>query len=310
MYSLSLGPLALPVAPLFLIGSVWLGAWAAGRWAGRHPDPGQGIPPGERPGDELIHAMWWGLLWARLVHVGLNADLYLAQPLAMLDVRDGGWHAWSGWAAGLAWLCEPASPTGRNEPALAQLDAGHAWRVLDAAYEPLRLSGAPSLAAAQCSRLWQLCTPNKALGLTGVRAAYALAPVGAADEVQALEAAAPSWVLGAEGVALLTAWTTPAVQRWLADSLPTLREWKRLQLDWLQARGWQHLPGDTPFLCVQPPGPLDLPALRRHGIGLRDAASLGLPGWYRMAVLAPPALQALDRALAPPAGHAVRGACA
>ena len=167
-------------------------------------------------------------------------------------------------AAGLAWLCEPASPTGRNEPALAQLDAGHAWRVLDAAYEPLRLSGAPSLAAAQCSRLWQLCTPNKALGLTGVRAAYALAPVGAADEVQALEAAAPSWVLGAEGVALLTAWTTPAVQRWLADSLPTLREWKRLQLDWLQARGWQHLPGDTPFLCVQPPGPLDLPALRRH----------------------------------------------
>jgi histidinol-phosphate aminotransferase len=217
-------------------------------------------------------------------------------------------------AAGLAWLCEPASPTGRNEPALERLDAAHAWRVLDAAYEPLRLSGAPSLAAAQRSRLWQLCTPNKALGLTGVRAAYALAPVGAADEVQALEAAAPSWVLGAEGVALLTAWTTPAVQRWLADSLPTLREWKRLQLDWLQARGWQHLPGDTPFLCVQPPGPLDLPALRRHGIGLRDAASLGLPGWYRMAVLAPPALQALDqaldRALAPPAGHAVRGACA
>ena len=104
MYSLSLGPLALPVAPLFLIGSVWLGAWAAGRWAGRHPDPGQGIPPGERPGDELIHAAWWGLLWARLVHVGMNADLYLAQPLAMLDVRDGGWHAWSGWAAGLAWL--------------------------------------------------------------------------------------------------------------------------------------------------------------------------------------------------------------
>ena len=104
LYSLSLGPLALPVAPLFLIGSVWLGAWAAGRWAGRHPDPGQGIPPGERTGDDLIHAAWWGLLWARLVHVGLNADLYLAQPLAMLDVRDGGWHAWSGWAAGLAWL--------------------------------------------------------------------------------------------------------------------------------------------------------------------------------------------------------------
>ena len=101
MYSLSLGPLALPVAPLLLIGGVWLGAWVVGRWA-RHC---QGLPASERPGDELIHAAWWGLLCARLVHVGLHADLYLAQPLDMLDVRDGGWHAWSGWVAALAWLC-------------------------------------------------------------------------------------------------------------------------------------------------------------------------------------------------------------
>ena len=100
LYSLSLGPLALPVAPLLLIGGVWLGAWVASRWAHHR----QGVPSGERPGDELINAAWWGLLWARLVHVGLHADLYLAQPLAILDVRDGGWHAWSGWAAGLAWL--------------------------------------------------------------------------------------------------------------------------------------------------------------------------------------------------------------
>lgn len=100
MYSLSVGPLALPVAPLVLICGVWLGAWVAGRWA-RHR---QDAPSGERPGDELIHAAWWGLLCARLVYVGLHADLYLARPIAILDVRDGGWHAWSGWAAGLAWL--------------------------------------------------------------------------------------------------------------------------------------------------------------------------------------------------------------
>lgn len=100
MYSISLGPLALPVAPLLLIVAVWLGAWVAGRWAHRR----QGLPPGERPGDELIHAAWWGLLWARLIHVGLNADLYLAHPLAVLDVRDGGWHGWSGWFAALVWL--------------------------------------------------------------------------------------------------------------------------------------------------------------------------------------------------------------
>lgn len=101
LYSLSLGPLALPVAPLLLIGGVWLGAWVASRWGHRR----QGEPSGARPGDELINAAWWGLLWARLVHLGLHADLYLAQPLAILDVRDGGWHAWSGWAAGLVWMC-------------------------------------------------------------------------------------------------------------------------------------------------------------------------------------------------------------
>lgn len=100
MYAISLGPLALPVAPVLLIGSVWLGAWMAGLWA-RHR---QALLSSERTGDPLIHAAWWGLLWARLVHVALHADLYLAQPLAIVDVRDGGWHAWSGWAAGLAWL--------------------------------------------------------------------------------------------------------------------------------------------------------------------------------------------------------------
>lgn len=100
MVSISLGPLALPLAPLLLIASVWLGAGVAGRWALRR----QALPAGERPGDELIHAAWWGLLCARLVHVGLHIDLYMAQPLAILDVRDGGWHAWSGWVAGLAWL--------------------------------------------------------------------------------------------------------------------------------------------------------------------------------------------------------------
>lgn len=100
MNSLSVGPLALPVAPLVLICGVWLGAWAAGRWARYR----QNAPSGERPGDELIHAAWWGLLCARLVYVGLHADLYLARPIAILDVRDGGWHAWSGWAAGLVWL--------------------------------------------------------------------------------------------------------------------------------------------------------------------------------------------------------------
>jgi thiol-disulfide isomerase/thioredoxin len=98
--SLSLGPLALPVPPLLLIVTVWIGAWVTGHWARYR----QQVPAAERPGEEVWHAAGWGLLWARLVHVGLNADLYLAQPLAIIDVRDGGWHALSGGAAGLLWL--------------------------------------------------------------------------------------------------------------------------------------------------------------------------------------------------------------
>lgn len=203
--------------------------------------------------------------------------------------------------AGLVWLCEPASPTGQAEPHLAKAPRGPrasaAWWVLDAAYEPLRLSGTPSLGPAERDALWQLWTPNKALGLTGVRAAYALAPVQAREQVDALEAAAPSWVLGADGVALLTAWTSPGVQRWLADSLLVLRDWKALQLEWLLETGWTCLPGDAPFMCVRPPAGLDLSRLRARGIALRDATSLGMPGWWRMAVLPPQATRALALAL-------------
>lgn len=231
-----------------------------------------------------VRQVWWpGLSYRDYAHA---AD---AAGLARSTVPE---------AAGLVWLCEPASPTGQPEPALAQWAAWPGQRVLDAAYEPLRLSGASTLPPADADRIWRLWTPNKALGLTGVRAAYALAPANAATEVQALEAAAPSWVLGADGVALLTAWVSPPVQRWLRESRDVLRHWKTLQLQWLHRRGWQTLPSDTPFLCVQPPQGLDLRRLRAHGMALRDASSLGLPGWWRMAVLPPAATDALAQALA------------
>jgi histidinol-phosphate aminotransferase len=200
-------------------------------------------------------------------------------------------------AAGLVWCCEPASPTGDNEPWLGRLAELGGQVVLDAAYEPLRLSGERTLDARRLDRVWQLWTPNKALGLTGVRAAYALAPAQDRVEADALDSAAPSWVLGGEGVALLTAWTRPDVQAWRATSLDRLREWKRQQLAWLADRGWSIVPGHTPFFCVKPPHPIDGAALRAAGLALRDASSLGMPGWWRMAVLPPAATAALDRVL-------------
>lgn len=214
--------------------------------------------------------------------------------------------------ANLVWCCEPSSPLGgalRPEP--------HAGReglpapiVLDCAYAPLRLSGLPSLGEQQCAQVWQMFSPNKALGLTGVRAAYALAPVGREADVLALDALAPSWPLGAHGVALLQAWIRPEAQAWLAQSLHTLRGWKTRQIELLAALGWTCLPSDANFFCARPAwlaaAPADnaaatwtaeLQRLRAVGIKLRDTASFGLPGHLRLSVQSPAAQDALSAAL-------------
>ena len=179
--------------------------------------------------------------------------------------------------------------------------------MLDRAYAPLRLAGADTLGATQMHRVWQLFSPNKALGLTGVRAAYALAPLHAQQAVAQLDALAPSWVVGAHGVAMLTAWTQSPTQDWLQSSLQTLRVWKQQQIQALQALGWQCLPSDTPFFCARPPdrGALGtlLAGLRAQGIQLRDATSFGLPGHVRLGVLPPQAQAALVSALAQLAPH-------
>ena len=200
-------------------------------------------------------------------------------------------------SARLLWACDPASPLGTPHEHLGALVNGLAPQqicVLDLAYEPLRLHGSLALGAGQRDRVWQLWTPNKALGCTGVRAAYAIAPAGSEDLASQLEQQAPSWVLGTQGVALLHAWTTPAVQSWLLASLDTLRAWKARQLEICALLGWRVRPGSVAnFFCAQPPAhhlPQALQALRKHGIKLRDTTSFGLPGQVRLAVL-PPAAQ-------------------
>lgn len=201
---------------------------------------------------------------------------------------------------GLHWACEPSSPLGALDeiwPDWAQPPAsGPTWRMLDCAYRPLWLEGtAPQR---DLDAVWQLWTPNKALGMTGVRAAYAIAPLhAAAQELEALRLLAPSWVVGAHGVAMLQAWVTPPVQQWLARSLETLRAWKAQQLALCEQLGWQVVPGHQANYLVArlplPPQDLahSLAALRTHGIKLRDCASFGLPGHVRLGVL-PPASQA------------------
>lgn len=200
----------------------------------------------------------------------------------------------------LAWLCDPGSPLGQGE-SLAQvhelLDGAPRTVALDRAYAPLRLQGRSALDAAQLERVWQLWSPNKALGMTGVRAAYAIAPLACAGEVAELEALSPSWPVGTHGEAMLLAWTQGQTQDWLAASLPVLAAWTQALRELLARHGWTCAPSDTAYLCARPPYPLDAQALRARGIQLRDATSFGLPGWWRLSAQRPEALAALDAAL-------------
>jgi len=241
-----------------------------------------------------------------------------APPVAADGVAPDTTAAGAAAAVDLAWCCEPANPLGGADEALTRLVKGGASHlVLDLAYEPLRLSGRLALPQSALDRLWQLWTPNKALGLTGVRAAYVIAPLGAQQAVAALERRCPSWPLGAHGVALLQAWVQPAVQQWLQLSLVQLREWKEAQQAMLRALGWRCLPSDANFFCAQPfgrgrardaigaqAGTSDSAAvmqralqdLRAQGIKLRDATSFGLNGHVRLSVQAPAAQDALRQA--------------
>src|SRR5207245_4480189 len=109
-------------------------------------------------------------------------------------------------AATLRWHSNPSSPCGHDEP-LSPATA--TITVLDAVYAPLRLDDTQPHATLR-QQVFELHSPNKALGLTGVRGAYVIAPELTHDVeswVAALEHAAPSWPLGAHALAMLTACT-------------------------------------------------------------------------------------------------------
>ena len=106
MLSISLGPLAFPVAPLWLLGTLFATLALARRLAG----------PAE--GGRAETAVWWaaaaGLLAARAAHVAWQLPAYLAHPAEVLELRDGGWWApagAAGFALALAWH-------GRGRPVL------------------------------------------------------------------------------------------------------------------------------------------------------------------------------------------------
>lgn len=90
----------MPVAPLLLLLAVWGASWLASRLAAKDAEADSSAAAG----NAVFYAALFGLLAARLAHLALQADLYLAAPWSALDVRDGGWHLPTGVVAGVAWL--------------------------------------------------------------------------------------------------------------------------------------------------------------------------------------------------------------
>ena len=107
MLSLSLGPIALPLAPFLLLIAIWGSSWLASRRARQGADK----VSGEQAGRTVTHAALLGLVAARLAYLVWHADAYLASPWAAFDLRDGGWSAPAGLVAGVAWLAWRGSVT-------------------------------------------------------------------------------------------------------------------------------------------------------------------------------------------------------
>jgi histidinol-phosphate aminotransferase len=201
-------------------------------------------------------------------------------------------------APALVWVCEPCNPTGDSlsRSDWLALDAAmqHSASTLaiDSAYEPLRLMGASQLPLYLAEQAWRLICPNKALSLTGVRAAFMLAPASESLAEHARNVA-PSWVLSSEGVDLLMHWHSQETQAHLRQVRLQLRVWRDTQHALLADLGWQQRPTGTNFWLAKPRQTGLLAALRERGIKLRDASSFGLPGWLRLSTQSPLAQQAL-----------------
>ncbi len=242
-----------------------------------------------------------GRLWPGAVQVPVNAygDYAHAARAWGRAVRAADPAEGDAEAPTLRWLADPSSPLGQDCALPPQ--PGACPTVLDAVYAPLRLTGVSAWGRAALDAVFVLHSPNKALGLTGVRGAYAVAPLSASYDLQAccraLDDAAPSWPWSAQAEAMLANWATQAAQDWVAQSRQLLAMWKAELQQGLAARGFVLLPSKTPYFVARPSQLLDPTELREHGVAVRDAASFGLSGCWRVSAQGPQAQEALTRAL-------------
>lgn len=192
--------------------------------------------------------------------------------------------------ATVAFLAQPNNPTGELydaaflEEALRLARVHGARLVLDLAYAPLAEVDAP-IPTNACL----LYVPNKAHGLTGIRAAYLIAasPLTASY----VAAATPSWVVGGTGVAFLRSHMNQKAREWLLQTKPKLLIWRRMLAYELSKRGYEVREGAANFLMARL-GRGVYAELRRAGIKVRWLVDKGLIEWSRLSAQPPRALAA------------------
>ena len=81
---------------------------------------------------------------------------------------------------------------------------------------------------------------------------------------------------------------------YLYQSMPKIREAKRLLIDGLSRLGFELLPSDTHYFLVKVGNAQEFRiTLLRHGIQVRDGTSLGLPEYIRISPRTMPECQKL-----------------
>jgi histidinol-phosphate aminotransferase len=180
---------------------------------------------------------------------------------------------------GLGFICWPNNPTGDLwSAAFIETASRMSPIVLDLAYAPLcdqRLALRPRTLSAA----YRLYSPGKTYGLTGIRAAYLVSPRDASE----LTAAAPSWVLGVDGVALLQACVDPRAERWVRQKLPELHRWRSRLATSLRGLGIPVRESPASFLLAEVGDAARMTRrLRERGIRVRDATSFGLSRFIRV----------------------------
>ena len=185
----------------------------------------------------------------------------------------------------LVFACHPNNPTGALLPIEHLADWTHAYPttlfVVDEAY--LEFSGAASALSLQAENVLVLRSMTKAYALAGLRLGFALGPPPLVD---ALARVRPPWSVNALAqLAGIAALEDPDN---LTSSLAELAVAKEQLVADLRASGFAPRESATGFFMLKVGSAGQTRAgLLRHGLLVRDCASLGLPEYIRVSVQRP-----------------------